>query len=137
MIRADLMLLPQPRLEGLQRTKYIADKAAEIIIVAVSRQPGNGQSGFFCLFNQEIGFSKTGRRSEQCQRTVSRLWSGLRLLPAFAYSSPDVPATPPSIYCDPRSIALPSLPSTFVFPQGYSPRTGLGYEEDKQDKVTM
>src|SRR6266511_431766 len=54
----------------------------------------------------------------ECASTISssRVWSGPRLPPAFAYSSPDVPATPPSIYCDPRSIALPSQPSTFVFP---------------------
>ncbi len=58
---------PQPRLEGLQRTNYIAEKAAEIVIVAVEGQPGNGEIGFSRPFDQEIGFSKAGRRSEQRQ----------------------------------------------------------------------
>jgi hypothetical protein len=48
-----------------------------------------------------------------------RLWNDRLLAPTGFCSILDDPATPPSICLDPRSIALPSQPATFVFTWEY------------------
>ena len=59
-----------------------------------------------------------------------RLWSGLPLPLTDSCSIPDDPATPPSICLDPRSIALPSQPATFLLLD--TPIAGPGYDVSKQ-----
>jgi hypothetical protein len=58
-------------------------------------------------------------------------WSVPLLPPAFAYSSPDVPVTPPLICSDPQTIAFPSF-----WRQEY-PRAGVGHNVRKHARVTI